>query len=391
MPNFRNGFERFAQAVHQRNAQATGVILLALIATLELGGCGGGSAIQPVPPPIPQFTTIDVSGAGGATPEGTFGIGLNSNGDVVGYFIDSNHLIHGFIRISSGAITIVDAPGAGATQNLGTEVSGINSSGEAVGFFADPQGVLHSYIRSPGGTLTEFDPPNSIGSDGFCINDGGVVAGGLLDVNGAHGFVRAADGTFSIIDPTGNASQVRAVIPNQINASGAVAGNFFDANTVNHGFFRDANGMVTVFDATGAGAASGEGTQAYDMNSSGVIVGGVTTGFVGGVATSHSYTRNTDGTFVVFDPPEAGPDGSLADGINDSGTILGNYIDANLVRHGYLRKTDGTFVTFDDPSAAQLAVSFTNLDTAPRRINASGVVAGLFSDAAGTRHGFLRE
>jgi hypothetical protein len=111
VPNCGNCFERFAQVIHQRNARATGVILLALMANLQAGSCGGGSAMQPVPPPIPQFTTIDASGAGGTAPEGTFGIGLNSKGDVVGYFIDSNHVIHGFIRISSGAITIVDAPG----------------------------------------------------------------------------------------------------------------------------------------------------------------------------------------------------------------------------------------------------------------------------------------
>jgi hypothetical protein len=87
----------------------------------------------------------------------------------------------------------------------------------------------------------------------------------------------------------------------------------------------------------------------------------------------------------------AGPNGSLADGINDSGAIIGEFRDANLVNHGYLRNTDGTFVVLDDPSAAQLPISFTNLDTVPRRINASGAVAGLFSDAAGTRHGFVRE
>jgi hypothetical protein len=345
---------------------------------------GGGQN----PPPPPTFTTIDAPGAGGTTPQGTFGIGLDSNGDVLGYFIDANNNVHGFIRTFAGATTTVDAPGANAGQGLGTEVTGINISGEAAGFYSDPQGIFHSFIRSSGGTLTEFDPPNTTGSDAFCINDGGVVAGGVIDVNGSHGFVRTADGDFTIFDPTGNASQVSAVLPNQINASGAVAGTYRDTNSISHGFFRAANGTVTVFDAPSAGTASGEGTQAYDMNSSGVIVGEVTTGIAGGVAKSRSYIRNTDGTFMVFDPPLAGTNGSIADGINDSGAIIGEFLDASLVNHGYLRNA-GTFVVLDDPNAAQLPISFTNLGTVPRRINPSGTVAGLYSDSAGVRHAFI--
>jgi hypothetical protein len=222
-----------------------------------------------------------------------------------------------------------------------------------------------------------------------CINDDGAVAGVFRDVNGVHGFVRADDGTFTTFDPGGAPSQVEILSPSRINATGAVAGLFIDTNTVNHGFFLDVNGMITVLDAPGAGTAAGTGTQAYDMNSGGVIVGGITTGFSGGIAASHSFMRGTDGTYTVFDPPQAGANGSLADGINDDGAIIGDYLDANLVRHGYLRNADGTFVILDDPSAAQLAASATNLGTAPRGINASGAIAGLFSDSAGTRHGFI--
>jgi hypothetical protein len=222
-----------------------------------------------------------------------------------------------------------------------------------------------------------------------CINDDGAVAGVFRDVNGVHGFVRADDGTFTTFDPGGAPSQVEILSPSRITATGAVAGLFIDTNTVNHGFFLDVNGMITVLDAPGAGTAAGTGTQAYDMNSGGVIVGGITTGFSGGIAASHSFMRGTDGTYTVFDPPQAGANGSLADGINDDGAIIGDYLDANLVRHGYLRNADGTFVILDDPSAAQLAASATNLGTAPRGINASGAIAGLFSDSAGTRHGFI--
>jgi len=365
-------------------------ISMAPLVGLLAVGCGGGSGMQnPPPPPPPTFTNFDAEAVNGTAPQGTFGLGVADNGGAFGYFIDPIGVVHGFVRNSTGTITTVDAPGAGTTQNFGTEVTAMNASGEATGYYSDPQGILHSFTLTAGGTLMEFDPPNSTGSDAFSINDDGAVAGGVLDANGSHGFVRALDGTYTLFDPTGNASQVRSVFPTRINASGQIAGYYFDTNTVHHGFFRDANGTITLFDATGAGTASTEGTYAFDMNTSGVIVGGVTTGIAGGLATSHSYIRNSDGTFTEFDPPTAGVNGSIADGINDNGVILGEFFDANTVNHGYVRNTDGSFVVLDDPSAAQLEYSLTNLGTVPRRINSSGAVGGLFSDSTGLRHAFI--
>jgi hypothetical protein len=383
--------QRYHLTISQGTSRIAGILMCVLLVALE-AACGGGSgAMQDVPPPAPTFTQIDVPGEGTASGEGTFGLGINASGEVVGYYIDANGVVHGFIRSASGTITTVDAPGAGTALDLGTNVRAVNTSGEVTGYYADSNDFLHSYIESSAGTLTEFDPPNSIGSDAFCINDNGDVAGGLLDANGSHGFVRTADGNFSIIDPTGNASQVKAVFPNQINASGDIAGYYTDTNGVFHGFLRDSNGTITTFDAPGAGTATGEGTEISDMNASGVIVGGINVGIVNGVNTTHSFVRATDGTYTVFDPPQSGAHSSFAEGINDSGAVVGTYRDANLVRHGYLLQPDGTFVSFDDPNAAQLPLSTTNLGTTPYRINAGGAIAGLFTDSSGVRHGFVRQ
>ncbi len=181
---------------------------------------------------------------------------------------------------------------------------------------------------------------------------------------------------------------MRIVIPNRINASGAVAGSFLDTNSVYHGFTLAPNGTITVEDAPGAGAATNEGTQLTDMNSGGEIVGAIDVGNVGGViGVTHSLILSTDGTFTVFDPP--GAVSSFAEGINDSGEIVGEYRDAALVRHGYLRAADGTFTSFDDPNAAQMSLSDQFIGTSPRRINASGAVVGTYSDANGVRHAFV--
>ena len=111
------------------------------------------------------------------------------------------------------------------------------------------------------------------------------------------------------------------------------------------------------------------------------------------LGTSHSFLRSAAGTYTEFDPPNTQGPGSSATGINDAGTIVGEYADASLARHGYLRKPDGSFVTFDDPNAAAVSGQgsnpIVNLGTDPVGINDSGAVIGEFSDANGVRHGFL--
>ena len=374
---------------NQRNSRAAGFLIFALLFGFEAVGCGGGSGGgqgQNSPPP-PTFTQIDAPGAGTASGYGTFALRINASGETVGYYIDANGVVHGFIRSSGGTLTTVDAPGAGSALNLGTNVMAVNTSGEVTGYYADSNDILHSYIESPAGTLTEFDPPNSIGSDAFCINDNGDVAGGLLDANGDHGFLRTVDGTFAVIDPTGNASQVKAVIPLQINAGGAVAGYYTDTSGVYHGFLRGSSGTITILDAPGAGTATDEGTEIFDMNTDGVMVGGIAVGVINGVNTTHSVMLSADGTYTIFDPPQAVS--SFAEGINDNGVIVGEYRDASLVRHGYVRQTDGTFVSFDEPNAAQVATTDVNIGTDPRHINLSGAIVGFYSDSAGVRHGFI--
>lgn len=339
-------------------------------------------------PPPPSFTTIDAPGAGTVSPEGTYGFGINDSGEVAGYFIDANGVAHGFVRSSTGTIMTVDALGADQTQGRGTFTLAINDSGEAAGYYEDSAEFLHSYTLSSGGTLAQFDPPNSNGSTALTINGSGVLAGAVIDANGVHGYVRSADGTFTLIDPTGNPAQVNSVYCERVNASGAIAGHYYDSNSVAHGFLRASGGAITIEDAPGAGTAAGEGTYLVDMNSSGEVVGAIGVGTVGGVdGVTHSLILSTDGTFTVFDPPAAVS--SFAEGINDSGEVVGEYRDASLVRHGYLRATDGTFTSFDDPSAAQAPAPDTNFGTDPRRINASGAVTGFYSDENGVVHAFV--
>jgi uncharacterized membrane protein len=378
----------------RRSAVPSGAILVVVLSLLVSAGCGGGGTGTngggPPPPPQPTFTTIDVAGAGTGSEQGTFATFVNESDDVVGYIIDPNNLFHGFVQTAAPAITTIDAPGAGTAAGYGTFTTGINGPGEVIGYFVAPTGFFHSYMISSGGTMTEFDPPNASGSSALCVNDNGTIAGGVIDINGNHGYVRTSDGTYTLIDPTGDATQVSEVIPRQINASGDVAGYYEDLSGVFHGFQWQANGTVTLLNAPGAGTAQGEGTEMLGINASGEMIGAIAVGVVNNVSTTHSVVLSAGGTFTVFDPPQSGAHSSLTEGINDAGVVVGEYRDASLVRHGYLLNADGTYTSFDAPNAAQLPLSAVNLGTVPRSINNFGEIVGLYSDTAGVRHGFIR-
>jgi hypothetical protein len=100
---------------------------------------------------------------------------------------------------------------------------------------------------------------------------------------------------------------------------------------------------------------------------------------------------------VVFDAPGAtteniplcsGYCGTQALAMNDEGTIVGSYIDPNVVPHGFIRTPDGRVISFDTPNAGIGPNLFQG--TVPYTINDFGVVAGQYEDANNVYHGFIR-
>ena len=83
-------------------------------------------------------------------------------------------------------------------------------------------------------------------------------------------------------------------------------------------------------------------------------------------------------TFVTFDVPGAAK-ALYVRGINDAGTIVGNYQDQAGFFHSFLL-SNGVPITFDVPQATE---------TNALGINASGEIVGTYTDQANTFHGFL--
>jgi hypothetical protein len=72
--------------------------------------------------------------------------------------------------------------------------------------------------------------------------------------------------------------------------------------------------------------------------------------------------------FVTIDAPDAGSIGTLAEFINQNGSVAGLYYDASQNRHGVFLPVGGTLVEFDPPGST---------DTVPTAINSSNQIVGL--------------
>src|SRR5580692_8075405 len=83
--------------------------------------------------------------------------------------------------------------------------------------------------------------------------------------------------------------------------------------------------------------------------------------------------------YTVINDPLA-VDETTANGINDSGQIVGIYTDSSSTAHGFLYSNE-TFTTLDDP----LGIN----GTTPIGINAAGEIVGSYLDASDVTHGFL--
>ena len=98
--------------------------------------------------------------------------------------------------------------------------------------------------------------------------------------------------------------------------------------------------------------------SAYSQNPRPHQPGESLAGFAARHVNSAALTRDHSaktGSFIVFDMPGSACEAAFiacttTAGINDEGTVVGSYSDANQAYHGFLRKADGTFLNIDVPA-----------------------------------------
>src|SRR5437763_4232996 len=196
------------------------------------------------------ITKFDAPGAGTAAGQGTFANGMNASGAITGFIRDANAARHAFLRAPDGTFTIFDDPGAGTCSmscgtignGQGTRAYAINPSGEITGFYTDNSARCHGYVRAANGTFAQIDAPDA-GTGPFPqgtfpseftpagINSTGAITGFYVDASSLqHGFVRAPNGIITEFDPAGSIF----TNPNAISETGAITGVYLDASGVGH-------------------------------------------------------------------------------------------------------------------------------------------------------------
>jgi len=302
-----------------------------------------------IPLSAQTITSFDAPDAGTGPLQGTYATNIAPSGPIIGFSRDANDVRHGFVRSQDGSFIIYDVPGAGTAAGQGTRAYGINPSGTITGHFTDSVNTAHGYVRSNQGVITVFDAPGAGTGPGH--------------------------GTF-------------VTSPLIINPDGAIAGWAVDSAFVYHGFLRDKNGVITTFDAPGAGTGAGQGTLSFAISPRGEITGF----YFDGTNAVRGFLRDEEGVITTFDVPGAGTgpgQGTFGGGFTPNGTIMGVYADADSLYHGFLLDTNGAVTTFDAPDAGNVPGSFQG--TVPWGINTNGEITGYYTDQTNVNHGFVRD
>jgi hypothetical protein len=175
------------------------------------------------------YTSIDFPGA-----VATEALGTNNHGDIVGDYTDSAGVVHGF-ALMNGRFQKVDAPFASS----GLSVTGINDSRKAVGTYS--QGGTTASFSGPLGHLQPFsfpqispldvaDFPLTLQTLANGLNNSQEIVGSV-SINGNPPVAFAAtEGLFQPVSPTGDFDGVQTSQVSAVNDSGAVVGSFTDYN-----------------------------------------------------------------------------------------------------------------------------------------------------------------
>jgi hypothetical protein len=283
-----------------------------------------------VQPDAYAFKTVDDA----ADPTFNQLLGVNNEGVVAGYFGSgaAGHPNQGYtIRKDATSFAGENFPGSVQTQ-----VTGLNDRGVTVGFFSHANntnqvndnegwyavnGRFHQ-VAFPGTSKATPPVEQLLG-----VNDSDVAVGFATDAAGNnHGFRYDIDHRrFHDVVVAGSTSTTAAAI----NGRGDVAGFYTGANGNQSGFLLSAAGKLTPLNFPGATM-----TQALGVNDKDEVVGLYQTG-TGDTAQTHGFTWTTKQAYLSVDDPN-GTGGTTVNGVNNAGTLVGFYIDAQGNTHGML-------------------------------------------------------
>ena len=173
------------------------------------------------------ISSIDEPSAGTSPMEGTLVSAVNASGAMTGAYSDQTGVAHGFVY-ANGTFTSFDAPNAGSTPQAGwfqgTMGVGIDTAGDVVGVYADSNNAYHGFLLPANSTTPiEFDDPDAPtttserGTFPMGINDNGQIVGFYTTccyntTSAYYGFLLAA-GNFAPGNFTASANYTTIMAP----------------------------------------------------------------------------------------------------------------------------------------------------------------------------------
>lgn len=252
-----------------------------------------------------KFKTITVTGA-----QSTALYGINNAGAMVGAYVDSAGVQHGFSMVS-GKVKNIDDP-----NGTGTYCFGINKAGAIVGYYATSSHTAQAFLYVKG-KFTDIGPAGSTGSQAIGINDHGDINGNFGDSKGGHGFLLKG-GKYTTQDVPG----AQFTLGGGINNAGLMTEVWIDSSNNSESSLyngkkytkvnipRETDSYVSAISNLGDIVYSWESDESY------------------GGALRHG------GKYYKFSVPKG--DRTFGYGINDHNTIVGAYTDDNGVLNGFL-------------------------------------------------------
>jgi uncharacterized membrane protein len=256
-----------------------------------------------------------------------------------------------------------DIKGATATNS-----GGINNKGVIVGQYIDSGLVGHGFILN-GTKLTTLDDPKgtsgSTGASNLALNGPIAVVGTYVSstTGGSVGFLYKGGKYTDIPGPAGSLASTA----NAINDHGDVTGSYADSGGVQHAYVLKGKKYTTI-DPPGSSTPSGNG---INNNGDVVIVGGTNPAF-----TAYLYTAKTK-KFKTINVP--GESGSFVTDINTEGDVTYQAIDSAGNSHGALFHK-GKYYKYDYKTSALTyagAVNDHSTIVGGYAITASGSIHGL--------------
>ena len=314
---------------------------------------------------------------------------INSQGGMVGSYVDANGLYQPYVRTPSGRFVSLNLPRADRLEYF--FVHGINDAQTIVARAKVVDDVPVTYVGAFQAGLQPFKVPGSVSTEGYNINQDGSIVGNYVSPDGrTHGFIArpaqdtdapvapepvviSADGnyTFETIDVPGAeilvltassdfedyAGNARSVdgekevgftlidgvfttydFPGAKNTyfyalgnDGRAAGHYEDSDGLHHGVVLE-NGELRQYDFPGAVQ-----TEIYGISdATGVLTGN----FIDAEGVRRGFSGDT-----IVEVPEALA--TFADFVNAAGVIVGSYIDADGIYRPYYRRPGGNFTTVE--------------------------------------------